>query len=159
MDKREKICVAKALLELQLASTVDDNTESSFKYGNSKRRTKEITLVHYLMRIVTSQIGTQTKHRHLMPSSPQNTNDGPWNPQSPKLEDHTCVNDTLPANPNLFGICCSTRMHIALWDPKGFIPGYTEDGRCHCETSLNYFFNSLGNLERPQSTGSLQTLR
>lgn len=39
----------------------------------------EMTLVHYLVRLITSQIGTQTKQRCLMPSlSVFDTNDGPW---------------------------------------------------------------------------------
>ncbi|KAK4808482.1 hypothetical protein QYF61_005799 [Mycteria americana] len=30
-----------------------------------------------------------------------NTNDGPWNPQSPLLEDHDCGGDKLPADSEL----------------------------------------------------------
>ena len=49
---REKIHAARARREFKLASTVKDNKNMLTTKGGS-----EITLVHYLMRSVTSQIG------------------------------------------------------------------------------------------------------
>lgn len=31
-----------------------------------------------------------------------NTDNEPWNPRSPELEDHDCVNDELPSSSELF---------------------------------------------------------
>lgn len=56
-------------MQLKLVSTVVDNKKGFLKYANSERRTNK-TLVHYLIRLLTSQIEMKIKQRHLMPSLP-----------------------------------------------------------------------------------------
>ncbi|KAK4829339.1 hypothetical protein QYF61_003266 [Mycteria americana] len=53
-----------------------------------------------------------------------NTDDGPWDPWDPVLEDHDwgMINSHLTLN--LFKTCCCSWMHINLWSLMGFIPGY-----------------------------------
>ncbi|KAK4821298.1 hypothetical protein QYF61_018047 [Mycteria americana] len=75
---REKIRMAKAQLQLKLVSTVVDIKKGFFKYADSKRRTKK-TLVCYLMRLLTSQIGMKIKQTfNAFFTSVFNTSDGPW---------------------------------------------------------------------------------
>lgn len=53
----------------------------------------KITLFCYLMRMVTSQIGMQTKQIYIMPSFVFSTDGG--------ICDHDCGNDKLAANPEI----------------------------------------------------------
>jgi len=65
---REKICVAKARLEFKLASTQKENKKGFLKYVNSKRRIRDN--IGPLLDEGVHLTETQTKRRHLMPSSP-----------------------------------------------------------------------------------------
>jgi len=60
-----------------------------------------ITLVHYLIWIVASQIEMQVKQRHLMTSSPLTLMMGSGLLMRLELECCDCGNNKLPANPEL----------------------------------------------------------
>ncbi|KAK4832011.1 hypothetical protein QYF61_020449 [Mycteria americana] len=92
---REKICAAKARLEFKLASTVKDNIKGFLKYVNSKGR-------------IRNNIGPLLDEGHRKAetfnaffTSVFNTDDGPWDPRSPVLEDGDRGDDKLPAHPEL----------------------------------------------------------
>ncbi|GAB0184195.1 mitochondrial enolase superfamily member 1 [Grus japonensis] len=100
---KEKICVAKAQLELKLASTVGNNKKGFFKYVNNKRRTREnigSLLVNENGHLTNRDIDKAETFNAFF-ASVFNTDDRLWDPRCPKLEDHDCGNDKLPADPKL----------------------------------------------------------
>ncbi|GAB0204308.1 mitochondrial enolase superfamily member 1 [Grus japonensis] len=99
---REKIRVAKAQLELKLASTVGDNKKGFFKYVNNKRRTRENigSLLNENGHLTNRDIDKAETFNAAF-ASVFNTDDGLWDPSCPELEDRDCSNDKLPADPKL----------------------------------------------------------
>ena len=99
---REKIRAAKARLEFKQASTVKDNKKGFLKYVNSKRRIRDN------IGPLLDEVGHLT-NRHIDKvetfnaafASVFNTDDGPWDPRSPVLEDHNWGDDKLPADSEL----------------------------------------------------------
>lgn len=99
---REKICMAKACLEFKLVSTVKDSKKDFFKYVNSKRRIRgNIGLLLDEVGNFTNNGVVKAETFNAFFASVFNTNDGPWGPWSPVLEDHDW-GDKLPDNPELF---------------------------------------------------------
>jgi len=96
---REKICVAKAQLELKLAMSVGD-IKKAFRYVNRKRRTKENIgpLLDGEGLLTDNEIGKAETFNAFF-TSVFNTNDGLRDPGYPELEDHDGGNDKLPTNP------------------------------------------------------------
>ncbi|GAB0184088.1 mitochondrial enolase superfamily member 1 [Grus japonensis] len=99
---REKICAAKAQLELKLASTVGDNKKGFFKYINNKRKSRENigSLLDENGHLTNRDID-KTETFHAFFAFVFNTDDGLWDTRCPELEDHDCGNDKLPADPEL----------------------------------------------------------
>ena len=98
--------MAQAQLELKLAGTVVDN-KKGFLMLTAKGRLKK-TLVHYLMRLVTSSPNRDEDKAETFNAffaSVFDTNDGPWDARSPGLEDHNRGSDKLPVDLNLCRIC------------------------------------------------------
>ncbi|GAB0206625.1 mitochondrial enolase superfamily member 1 [Grus japonensis] len=101
-SSREKIHVAKAQLELKLASTVGDNKKGFFKYVNNKRRNRENigSLPDENSHLTNRDIDKEERFNAFF-TSVFNTDDRLWDPRCPKLEDRDCGNDKLPADPEL----------------------------------------------------------
>ncbi|GAB0181631.1 mitochondrial enolase superfamily member 1 [Grus japonensis] len=99
---REKIHVAKAQLELKLASTVGDNKKGFFKYVNNKRRTRENigSLLNENGHLTNRDIDKAEMFNAFF-ASVFNTDDRLWDPSCPELEDCDCGNDKLPADPEI----------------------------------------------------------
>ncbi|KAK4807141.1 hypothetical protein QYF61_018482, partial [Mycteria americana] len=99
---REKIRAAKARLEFKLASTVKDNKKGFLKSINSKRRTRDnIGLLLDEVGHLTNRDVDKAETFNAFFASVFNTNDGPWDPQSPVLEHHDWGHDKLPADSEL----------------------------------------------------------
>lgn len=142
-------------LAVKLASTVKGGILGILKNMLTAKGGSEITLVHYLMRSVTSRIGMQTKWIHVMlsfttlgPGTLEPSVEGPWLgvPQPSQL--------TL----SLFETSCSRWIHINLWSPMGFLPGYRKNWPISLQDISPLLFNSLGSLERSQLNGSWHML-
>ncbi|GAB0202528.1 mitochondrial enolase superfamily member 1 [Grus japonensis] len=101
-SSREKIHVAKAQLELKLASTVGDNKKGFFKYVNNKRRTREnIGLLLNKNGHLTNRDIDKAETFNAFFASVFNTDDGLWDPSCLELEDRDCGNNKLPADPKI----------------------------------------------------------
>jgi len=104
---------------------VKDKKKGFYNMLTAKEGSK-VTLIHYLMRLVTSQIGTITKQRCLMHFFPLSSTlmVGPRTPGA--LCSKTETGETLNSQSTLelFRTCCYSWMHISLWGPTGFITGY-----------------------------------
>ncbi|GAB0205527.1 mitochondrial enolase superfamily member 1 [Grus japonensis] len=98
----EKIHVAKAQLELKLASTVGHNKKDFFKYVNNKRRTRESigSLLDENGHLTNRDIDKAETFNAFF-ASVFNTDDRLWDPSCHELEDHDCGNDKLPADPEI----------------------------------------------------------
>lgn len=94
--------MAKAQVELKLASTVVDNKKAFVKYVNSKRRTKEnIDLLLDEVGHLTNKDGDKAETINAFLASVFNTNDEPW-VEGPHPGSQISSQLTL----NLCGICC-----------------------------------------------------
>jgi len=69
-----------------------------FKIMLTTKGESEITLACYFMRMASLYIGIQPKQRYAFFAHVFNTSDGPWDPQSPELEDCYCRNHSLSGN-------------------------------------------------------------
>ncbi|KAK4830736.1 LOW QUALITY PROTEIN: hypothetical protein QYF61_013186 [Mycteria americana] len=149
---RKKIHAAKAQLEFKLASTVNDNKKSFFKNVNSKRRIRDNIgpLLDEVGHLTNREIDKEKMFNAFF-ASVFNTDDGPYDPQSPVLEDCDCGNDKLPPDSELLDA------HKSM-DLMGFIPGYRKSWPMSSGDLSPLFVNSLGSLERSQPTRSWQML-
>ncbi|KAK4807113.1 hypothetical protein QYF61_018454 [Mycteria americana] len=98
----EKIHAAKARLEFKLDSTVKDNKKGFSKSINSKRRTRDNIgpLLDEVGHLTNGDVDKAEMFNAFF-ASVFNTDDGPWDPQSPVLEHHDWGNDKLPADSEL----------------------------------------------------------
>lgn len=103
----------------------------------------ERTLVHYLIRTVTLQTGTQAKQRPLMAalplSSPPVMDSG--TPGAWSWRTRAALTISPQPTPSSCAICCSIWMHLNPWDPM--TPGHSE-GWPMSSQDLNYFSPVLG---------------
>ena len=97
---REKICVAKAQLELKLAMSVGDNKIVFFRYVNRKRRTKENIgpLLDGEGLLTDNDIG-KAETLNAFFASVFNANDGLRDPGCPEIEGWDGGDDKLPTDP------------------------------------------------------------
>ena len=91
--------MAKAQSEFKLASTVKDNKKGFLKSVHSERRIRDnIGLLLDEVEHLTNRDVDKTEMFNAFFASVFHTDDGPWDPQSPVLEDLDWGNDKLPAN-------------------------------------------------------------
>ena len=106
-----------------------------FKIMLTTKGESEITLACYFMRMASLYIGIQPKQRYAFFAHVFNTSDGPWDPQSPELEDLDCSNNKFPPSPKFGGTYCFNWMCISLGISMELVPAYSESWLMSCETS------------------------
>ncbi|KAK4823990.1 hypothetical protein QYF61_009115 [Mycteria americana] len=94
---QEKTQIAKAQLQLKLASVVSDNKKGFFKYVNSKRRSKEnIGPILVEDGHLTNRDEEKAGTFNAFFASVFNNTDRPWAAQSPEVDNQECGNSDLP---------------------------------------------------------------
>ncbi|GAB0189105.1 mitochondrial enolase superfamily member 1 [Grus japonensis] len=93
----EKTQKAKAQLELKLASVVSENKKGSFKYINSKRRSKKnIGPILFEDGHLTNRDEEKAEAFNAFFASVFNNTDRPWAARSSESEDHSCGSSEFP---------------------------------------------------------------
>ncbi|KAM9262915.1 protein shortage in chiasmata 1 ortholog [Morus bassanus] len=111
------------LEQFKLTSTAKDNKKDFLKYVNSKRRIRENIgpLLDEVGHLKNRDIDKAEMFNAFF-ASVFNTNDGPWDTQSPVLEDHDWRNDKLPVHPELVqDLLLQLYVHEAM-GPNGIHP-------------------------------------
>ena len=116
---REKIPVAKAQLELKLATSVGDNKKFSFKYMNRKRRARENIdpLLDGEGHLTDKDIG-KAKMFNAFFASVFNAKDGLQDPGCPELENRDSGNDKRPTDPQSV---CDLLLHLDPFKSMGVL--------------------------------------